>query len=63
MDKTSKLILCAIALGLWFDVAARTIAPARAEESYGFYFMSIVSSLNSIQSSVSNIEKYAKNKL
>lgn len=56
MDRTSKLIFAAIALGLFLNVAVKGIAPASAEHDYTSYLSQIASNTSSAASRLAQIE-------
>lgn len=56
VDRTSKLIFAAIALGLFLNVAVKGIAPASAEHDYTSYLSQIASNTSSAASRLAQIE-------
>lgn len=56
VDRISKLIFAAIALGLFLNVAVKGIAPASAEHDYTSYLSQIASNTSSAASRLAQIE-------
>lgn len=57
MDKTTKILMAAIAAGLWANAAANFITPATAQTPPGDALRSIAMSLNSIATGICTNQK------
>jgi hypothetical protein len=61
MDKTTKLLLAAIALGLWANAWASLLRPAQAQRGDTYDLGTIAASLNGITRALQGLDEQASN--